>query len=92
MQRVDRLGIAQRIIVVVALGLALAVTGEFITSIGSPAANFGWFGYAPLTGSILTGSTLSNWEQLLVWLALISVWTACSIYLFRPPASGDEAG
>jgi hypothetical protein len=44
---VNRLGFAQRIIAVVALGLALGATGGFITDLGSPGANFGWFGYAP---------------------------------------------
>jgi hypothetical protein len=84
MDLVDRMGFAQRIIVIVALGLGLEATGTFITELGSPAANFGWFGYAPLTRSIQTvGSTLSDWEQLLVWLALITVWTAASLFLLR---------
>ncbi len=91
MEFLSRLGFAQRIIVVVALGLALGVTGRFITTLGSAGANFGWFGYAPLTGSIMTvGSTLSDWEQLLVWLALIIVWTASSVYLLRPQSATKQ--
>ncbi len=92
MNLVNRLGFAQRIIVVVALGLALGATGGFITDLGSPGANFGWFGYAPLTRSIMTvGATLSDWEELLVWLALIIVWTASSLYLLRPPAATNQS-
>ena len=86
-----RFGFAQRIVVVVALGLALGVTGGFITELGSPGANFGWFGYAPLTRSVLTvGSTLSDWQQLLVWLGLITIWTAASLSLLRPRSDTDQ--
>jgi hypothetical protein len=63
----------------------------FITDLGSPGANFGWFGYAPLTRLVLTvGSTLSDWEQLLMWLALITVWTVASLYLLRARLAMDQ--
>ena len=92
MNLVGRLGFAQRIIVVVALGLALGTLGRFITDLGSPGANFGWFGYAPLTRSIMTvGATMSAWEQLLVWFALIIVWTASSLYLLGPASAKNQA-
>ena len=60
-----RLGLAQRIVIVVALALILGAVGVYVTTLGGPAAQFGWFGYAPLTRATF-GPDLSPWEQLLV--------------------------
>jgi heme/copper-type cytochrome/quinol oxidase subunit 1 len=92
MRFVERLGLAQRVVAVVAFGLVCGVVGEFIVSLGSGGADTGWFGYAPLTTSIAVSSDqLSGWEQLLVWLGLIVVWAAVALWLLRsPPASDDR--
>ena len=45
MRVIDRLSKSQRVVVVVALGLALGVIGTYLTSQIRP----GWYGYAPLT-------------------------------------------
>jgi hypothetical protein len=85
MRLIDRLGFAQRIVVVVALGLALGVLGNFLVNLGSPGADSGWFGYAPLTRSVLeVGGGLSGWQRLLVWLAVIAIWAAASLRLLTP--------
>jgi hypothetical protein len=85
MRLIDRLGFAQRIVVVVALGLARGGRGEFLVNLGSPGADSGWFGYAPLTRSVLeVGGGLSGWERLLVWLAVIAIWAAVSLRLLTP--------
>ena len=91
---IDRLGLAQRIIIVVSLGLALTALGTYFVNIGSPFADFGWFGYAPLTNNafVAAGSDLSAWEQLLVWLGLIAVWTSVSLRLMRPASADDADG
>ena len=78
-----RLGLAQRIVIVVALALILGAVGVYVTTLGGPAAQFGWFGYAPLTRATF-GPDLSPWEQLLVWIGLIAAWTAASLVLLRP--------
>jgi heme/copper-type cytochrome/quinol oxidase subunit 1 len=83
--RTHRLGLAQRIVIVVALGLALAVIGSFVSTLGEPQAQFGWFGYAPLTAPD-SGADLSAWQQLLVWIGLIGVWAAASLKLLGRPA------
>jgi hypothetical protein len=71
-------------VLVVGLGLALTVLGGYITSLGSPAAQFGWFGYAPLTNQFRPeDSDLAPWAQFLVWLALIAVWTGASAWLLK---------
>ena len=92
MRLAGRLTFAQRIILVIALGVALGAVGVFVVSLGSKGPDFGWFGYAPLTRSVVaTPARLSGWEQLLVWLGLIIVWTAASLWLVKPQPS-EESG
>jgi len=90
----DRLGLAQRIVLIIGLGFGLTFLGGYLVSIGNPTANFGWFGYAPLTRNAFVpeGSGLSIWQQMLIWLGLILVWTTAGVVLFRRPSqvqSGD---
>jgi hypothetical protein len=82
---VDRLGLAQRIVIVIGLGLGLMMLGGYLVSLDSP-ANFGWFGYAPLTQNsfVPEGSGLATWQQLLIWLALILVWSVVGVFLLKP--------
>lgn len=89
---VTRLSLGQRIVVIVALALALAVVGAYITNLGSSPAQFGWFGYAPLTKASfpLDQPDLSSWEQLLVWLGLIGAWAGSSLLLLRPAPRPDK--
>jgi len=44
MRVIDGLSKAQRVVVVVALGLALGVTGTYLVSLGS-GIRFGWYAY-----------------------------------------------
>jgi heme/copper-type cytochrome/quinol oxidase subunit 1 len=83
MRAVDGLTHPQRVVIVVALGLVLAVVGSFVTSLGSAAV--GWYAYSPLTSaSFGPGHGLPSWVRLLIWLALIAIWAAASIRLLRP--------
>ena len=80
-----RLNSAQRIILVVGLGVVTVVLGSYISSLGGFGPQFGWFGYAPLTGNTLIGDqgSLTSTEQLLVWLGLVAVWAVISVWLFQ---------
>ena len=86
MRILHRLALAQRIILVIALALGLGFVGVYIVTLGTPAAYFGWFGYAPLTHGIIIvrGPDLTPGQQLLVWLGLILLWTAVSVVVLRP--------
>ena len=84
-----RLGLAQRIVIVIALAFTLAAVGIYFTSLGGLPAQFGWFGYAPLTRRV-AGPDLTAWEQLLVWIGLIGAWTAGSVLLLRPSAMASD--
>jgi len=86
-----RLSMAQRIVIVVALGLGLAVLGVFLTRLGRPLS--GWYGYAPLTPRLLlVRQGIPGWGRLLIWLALIGLWALASVFVLRPARDGAEPG
>jgi heme/copper-type cytochrome/quinol oxidase subunit 1 len=88
MRLIDRLSSPQRVVAVVALGLALAVAGSYLVSLGGGPRS-GWYAYAPLASSLdAPGTGLPGWLRLIIWLALIAVWALASIRVLRP-ASGQ---
>lgn len=84
----NRLGFGQRVVIVIALGVALTLAGHFITSLGGRS---GWYAYSPLTASVYPRpGLLPGWARLLIWLGLLAAWTGASLYLLRArPAPGD---
>lgn len=86
MRHLDRLGLAQRIVLVIGVAFALLALGAFSVSIRNPTGNFGWFGYAPPARRILVEDTaLAPWQELLIWLGLVAVWTTASIAILKRP-------
>jgi hypothetical protein len=84
MRWIDGLSKAQRVVVVVAIGLALGAVGGCLVSLGSGAAS-GWIGYAPLTTQLYgLGRGLNPWLRLIIWLVLIGVWALGSLRVLRP--------
>jgi heme/copper-type cytochrome/quinol oxidase subunit 1 len=91
MRFIDRLGRAQRVVIVIALGLALRTVGSFLTSIGRRAV--GWYAYSPLTTRLLPGGfALARPVRLLIWLVLIAIWAAVSIPVLRQVPAPDKVG
>lgn len=83
-------GIAQRIILVIGLGLALAVLGRYLVSLGKT-GNFGWFAYAPMNSTVSTPHPGERpWVRLVIWLGLILAWTGPSFFLLRPTTPSDS--
>lgn len=82
MRRIDRLSTAQRVVVIIALGLALAIVASYLTSLGTRA---GWYAYAPLTGQAFSppGPGEPGWLRVIIWLAAISLWAAASATVLR---------
>ena len=77
----DRLNQPQKIVVVVAFGIALATAGNYFLSLG----NFGWYAYAPLSQSVSSLHTgLAGWLRLIIWLVLICLWALVSLWVLRP--------
>jgi len=87
---------AQRVVVSIATGVALLMVGRAAETWQDNPGD-GWFGYVPLTRSIsISGPFLFRHPglRLLMWLALIAVWTAVSLWLFGAGAGNrptDEA-
>jgi heme/copper-type cytochrome/quinol oxidase subunit 1 len=83
------LGRAQRIVLVIALAVALGVLGRYLISLGRP-DHFGWFAYAPLNStSTIRPPGLQPWARLLIWLGLIAVWSLASLVLLHPTRQGE---
>ena len=86
MRRIDTLSKAQRIVVVVALGLALEVLGSYLGTLGSGAEYGGGFSPFGLTLEPSLPVALKPWLRLIIWLVLISVWALASVRVLRPSA------
>jgi heme/copper-type cytochrome/quinol oxidase subunit 1 len=83
-RRSDQLGKAQRIVVVIALGMALGAVGSYFVSLGNT-VRAGWYAYAPLTQGVYPPRTgLAGWLRLIIWLVLIGLWAVASVRLLRP--------
>ena len=84
MRALSRLTRPQRIVAVIAFGLALAAVGLYLVSLGDRSA-FGWYAYTPLSHSASVPSAgLARWLRLLIWLGLIGLWALGSLWILRP--------
>jgi hypothetical protein len=85
MHLIDGLSKAQRVVVVVALGVALAAVGSYLVSLGSGTGWYGWSAISPLATSFWPPATgLPGWLRLIIWLALIGLWALASVRVLRP--------
>jgi hypothetical protein len=76
---IDRLNIAQRVVVVVTLGLALGIVANYLTGLGGLGVRSGWYAYAPLSGQVSAGLGEPGWLRLVIWLAAIGLWALTSL-------------
>lgn len=80
---------AQRIVMIIGLGFAYDVLGQWMMTIGSR-ANFGWVAYAPLSNSETSiGGGLHPWVRLVIWMVLIVLWTGTAVLLLREHSTSD---
>jgi heme/copper-type cytochrome/quinol oxidase subunit 1 len=80
----DRLSQPQRIVVVIALGMACGAAGIYLVNLRNT-VNGGWYAYAPLSQSVYPPHAgLAGWLRLIIWLALIGLWALVSIRVLRP--------
>jgi heme/copper-type cytochrome/quinol oxidase subunit 1 len=83
MRLIDRLSRAQRVVVVVALGLGLGTVGSYVVSLGGTVRS-GWYAYSPLTTQLYEpGTGLPGWLRLIIWLGLIGLWAVASVGVLR---------
>jgi hypothetical protein len=84
MRLTGRLSQPQRIVVVIALGVACGTAGIYLVKPGST-VSFGWYAYAPLSQTAYPPHTgLAGWLRLIIWLALTGLWALASIRVLRP--------
>jgi heme/copper-type cytochrome/quinol oxidase subunit 1 len=77
MRRIDRLNMAQRVVVVITLGLTLGIVASYLTGLG---VRTGWYAYAPLSGQLQApGIGEPGWLRLIIWLAAVSLWSLTSL-------------
>jgi hypothetical protein len=90
MRLMDGLNKPQRVVVVIAFGLALGTLGGYLVNIGNPLVS-GWVAYSPLSaGEFVPATGLHEWLRVITWLVLIGVWALGSIRVLRQ-SSGDAA-
>ena len=64
-----RLNLAQRIVIVIAFGIAMVLFGDRVTALGAP--SFGWVAYAPLSAATFSHRAgLTFGEIILIWIGL----------------------
>ncbi|HLK79872.1 MAG TPA: hypothetical protein VKU77_40245 [Streptosporangiaceae bacterium] len=88
MRWIDRLSMAQRVVVVITLGLALGIMASYLTGQG---VRTGWYAYAPLSGQLRApGIGEPGWLRLIIWLAAVSLWSLTSLRVLSQ-SSGPAA-
>lgn len=81
------LNLAQRVVLVVALGGVLYFLGSYLT--GGAQLATGWTGYAPLrSAAVLSRAGLNGAASLVLWLLLVGVWAAASLAILRTRRTG----
>ena len=77
MRWIDRLSMAQRVAVVITLGLTLGIVAGYLTGLG---VRNGWYAYAPSSGQLQApGIGEPGWLRLIIWLAAVSLWSLTSL-------------
>jgi hypothetical protein len=84
-----RLNMAQRVIIVIAFGVALALFGYWVALHDVYA--FGWVSYTPMPTRIAKPRGLTFGEIILVWLGLTIAWAVVSIIVLHRPKPGHTA-
>jgi hypothetical protein len=78
-----RLNMAQRVIIVIAFGVALALFGYWVALHDVYA--FGWVSYSPMPTRVAKPRGLTFGEIILVWLGLTIAWAVASTIVFHRP-------
>ncbi|HEY5265190.1 MAG TPA: hypothetical protein VIJ40_00085 [Acidimicrobiales bacterium] len=86
-----RFNFAQRVVMVVGLGILFFFLGSWVTNLGSRSFT-GWTGYAPLqsTSLIARYGGFHAGVRLVLWLVFTLVWMALSLWLLRNQNEVEE--
>jgi hypothetical protein len=78
----DRQNAAQRIVLVVAIGIALVAIGSYLAHKGNTTHGLHYFQSA---FRLRRGAGPPGWLRLIIWLVLDGIWAVASVVLLRPP-------
>ena len=85
----DRLTKAQKIVIVIAAGIALAAAGVYLANRGSvtpgPARHF----ISRFPSRFAPRPRPPRWLRLIIWLVLDGIWAVTSIVVLRSPPRSD---
>lgn len=80
------LSTAQRVVIVIGLGVSFYLTGNWLIEyiqFGSR-VHYGWVAYAPLQNSVAQPrDMLYTWVVLVIWLLVTLLWTMCSLAILH---------
>jgi hypothetical protein len=81
-----RLAMAQRVVIVIALGIVIFFFGEWITAVTTFT---GWVAYAPLSGatSAVHHRNLTFGWVIWIWIGLTVAWAVLSTIVLQRPKS-----
>jgi hypothetical protein len=82
---IDGLNTAQRVVIVVAIGIALVAIGIYVTNRGSTSPGLHYIS----TSLIGPGMGPPCWLRLIIWLVLDGIWAVASIVVLRPPQGSE---
>ena len=90
----------ERIILIIAAGLALATVAMLLSSlltIDQRGSVTGWYGIAPNTESVVfddlsgdSDATAVAWKTAGIWVGAIFLWALISLRIFRGPRPAQE--
>jgi hypothetical protein len=81
----------QRILLVVALGLALAVVVHTWDQMISSNDGGGWFAYAPNTAAVFADRSSDIFRSGVMWFVGVLVWAGCSLWILRGRESSTSS-
>ena len=84
-----RLNLSQRVVILIGLGAALYVFGEWTRTLGSHPA--GWIATRGYKALVFAPGGLDRWAQLLIWLALLVIWVVASALVLRSSRNGTDS-
>jgi hypothetical protein len=82
---IDRLNLAQRVVIVVATGIELAAIGIYLANRGSIRPGH----YISALLRIGPGPGPPRWLRLIIWLVLDGIWVVASLVVLRTPQGSD---
>ena len=89
MRLTDRLNKAQKIVVVIATGIALAAIGMYLANRGNVIREPGHHFASGFSSRFAPRPRPPRWLRLIIWLVLDAIWASTAIVVLRSPPRSD---